>query len=397
MALFVVIFASCHNQYQQPVCDGQYLIRFSAQGYSIPVQLAIENGAWKIINASDTMLLSSEKITSDSLILKTPLFQSYLHVDLSDDNNLRGTWHDLSRAGSYQVNFTIEARPAENLVAANTLDENYDVVFSPGTADSSRAIGSFHVKNGVVDGTFMTESGDYRFLAGEWRSDSMYVSCFDGAHLFYFSAAIDKNKLKNGVFISGNHWRETWKGVANPSAQLQDPDAITTLRDASKPFSFTVRAWSGEEIVFDSSRFNNRVTIVQLFGSWCPNCTDESKLFKDLYEEYKASGLQIIPVAFERLDDIAVAKKTVERQFQEMGITYPAYFGGKSSKEHAAAVFSNLSSVSSYPTSIFIDHTGRVQKIHTGFYGPGTGSAYFIHRERIHSFVDSLVQENNTH
>lgn len=377
--------------------DGQYVIRFSAQGYSIPVQLTIEKGAWKIINASDTMLLSSEIVTTDSLVLKTPLFQSYLHVYLTDDNNLHGTWHDRSRAGSYQVSFTVEAQQSEKMVSPITLEENYDVTFSPSTADSSRAIGSFHVKNGVVHGTFMTESGDYRFLAGEWRSDSMYVSCFDGAHLFYFSASIDEKKLNHGVFISGNHWREAWEGIASPTAQLQDPDAITTLRDSSKPFSFTVRAWSGEETVFDSTRFKDHVTIVQLFGSWCPNCTDESKLFKTLFEEYNTKGLQIIPVAFERLDDIAVAKKTVERQFQEMGITYPAYFGGKSSKEHAAKVFSHLSAVSSYPTSIFIDHSGRVRKIHTGFYGPGTGSAYNIHRERIHSFVDSLIQENGTH
>ncbi|MFM7813157.1 MAG: TlpA disulfide reductase family protein, partial [Flavobacteriales bacterium] len=297
----------------------------------------------------------------------------------------------------YQVGFTIEERTVESAFNSITREENYDVDFSPGTADSSRAIGSFHVKNGVVQGTFMTESGDYRFLGGEWKNDSMYVSCFDGAHLFYFSASIDENRLYNGVFISGNHWRETWEGVASPTAQLQDPDAITTLRDTSAAFTFTVRAMTGDVVTFDSSRFANHVTIVQLFGSWCPNCTDESKLFKELYEEYKTKGLQIIPVAFERLDDITVAKKTIESQFQEIGITYPAYFGGKSSKEHAASIFSQLSSVSSYPTSLFIDHRGRVQKIHTGFYGPGTGNAYNIHRERIHACVDHLIQESQIH
>lgn len=393
---FAVIW-SCHSPVGPGLEDGDYTLQFHAQGYQIPVHLKIDDGAWKIINANDTLVLRSELMSDDSLVFKTPLFQSYLHVYLGKGDQINGQWHDLSRTTPYHVDFTI-TKKTEHLTSSDiTTTENYDVFFSPHTADSTHAIGAFHVKNGDVQGTFMTESGDYRFLSGRWLKDSMFVSCFDGAHLFYFSARIQENQLTQGVFVSGNHWKENWEGVRNASASLQDPDAITTLRDTLKPFEFNVRSLDGKEVHFDSTTFKNHVTIVQLFGSWCPNCTDESKLFLELYGQYASAGLQIIPIAFERLDDVVMAKKVIGAQFQEIGITYPAYFGGKSSKDHAATVFPMLSSVSSYPTSIFLDKSGKVRKIHTGFYGPGTGNAYILHRDRIREFVELLLHENESH
>ena len=48
----------------------------------------------------------------------------------------------------------------------------------------------------------------------------------------------------------------------------------------------------------------------------------------------------------------------------------------------------------SYPTCIFIGRDGMVRRIHTGFYGPGTGAErYAAYSRDIELFVTDLLKE----
>jgi peroxiredoxin len=128
-------------------------------------------------------------------------------------------------------------------------------------------------------------------------------------------------------------------------------------------------------------------------GSWCPNCTDESRFLKELYAEHKTNGLQIIPVAFERGDDVAAACKRVAKQFNQLQLLYPFYYGGKASKDEAQKTLSFLTEVHSFPTSIFIDKKGIIRRVYTGYYGPGTHEEYEKHSKEIKSLVAELINE----
>jgi len=127
------------------------------------------------------------------------------------------------------------------------------------------------------------------------------------------------------------------------------------------------------------------VTLVQIMGTWCPNCTDESRFVKSMYEKYHVQGLEVVPVSFERGTDKQVAFTRINSQAKQMALPYPVYLGsGADSPQKAAAiVFAQLNHVMSFPTLILIGKDGKVKKVWTGFYGPGTGIHYTEHTKEI--------------
>ena len=46
--------------------------------------------------------------------------------------------------------------------------------------------------------------------------------------------------------------------------------------------------------------FKDKVVLVQLMGSYCPNCLDETKFYSKYYEANKDKGLEIVALAFEK-------------------------------------------------------------------------------------------------
>jgi hypothetical protein len=83
--------------------------------------------------------------------------------------------------------------------------------------------------------------------------------------------------------------------------------------------------------------------------------------------------------------------RVIGSQAKEMALDYPVFLGGQ--KRQAGEVFPMLNKIMSFPTTIFLDKKGEVRKIHTGFYGPGTGDYYTHYTDRIELFVSQLLDE----
>jgi thiol-disulfide isomerase/thioredoxin len=389
---------ACTNNKTAPLKPrtGNWEIEFSFAELHIPIKLSITDTTWKIHNASETIELDSLVWNANKFYVKMPLFNTSMSGELIGDSLITGQWTDHSRDSIYTIPFTIKPLKSNYQTSTSTAPVHlvYDATFSPNSEeDKSKALGIFDINGNRITGTFLTETGDYRFLEGYATDQSISLGCFDGTHLFYFCANIAGDSLKEGKFHSGKHWTEEWCGALNPNAKLRDPDSLTFIKNDNNELKFRVRSLNGDSVIFDKNAFVGRVSIVQIFGSWCPNCTDESRFLKEIYAQYGSQGLQIIPVAFERGSDFESAKHSVTRQFHELGLSYPPYFGGISNKGAASHVFSDLSKVLSFPTTVFIDKQGKVRKIHTGFYGPGTGEYYMRHTEMLHMFVKQLINE----
>lgn len=374
---------------------GAWELIFDVGEVKIPVRLNISlTGKWSIINSSEVISIDSVNWENDNFHVKLPLFNSVFDGKKINERQISGTWTDNSRDSLYQISF--EAKFKEEAPSTKAFDMSklttYDAVFSPDNEkDKTNAIGLLNFDKNKVEGTFMTESGDFRFLEGESTGNNFYLSCFDGTHLFYFTATRSDDSLISGTFYSGKHWKEPWRAHSDSEATLRNPDSLTTTQNTSGKLRFVAKSTSGENITFDSTTFKGKVSIVQVFGSWCPNCTDESLFLKSLYSKYKTRGLQIIPVAFERMADFDKNKKIVSNQFAQLGLPYNWYFGGI--KSEASGVFADLSKITSFPTAIFIDKAGKIRKIHTGFYGPGTGKYFTYHTEILDMFVQQLLDE----
>lgn len=399
----MLLLASCSvapSKKKIQLRSGDYEMQFDIGPIQIPVRLWVgSDGNWMIHNWTETINLDSLVIGDSSFHIEMPLFNTSLNGKILTDSTFEGLWTDHSRDSLYQIPFAAFRKSDTRLSFPqnNPIDSRltYQVVFTPeNPEESNNAIGEFIKLNDALVGTFLTESGDYRYLEGAHTGSSLHLSSFDGAHLFYFCGNIDENRLTDGKFYSGKHWSEEWFGELNRQAVLRDPDSLTFVKDKEIGFCFKVQDFNGDSVAFDSSAFAGHVSIIQIFGSWCPNCTDESVFLKSLYDKYHTAGLNIIPVAFERNSELGAAKAAVDKQFAQLDLQYKPYFGGPSGKGRASDVFSMLSNISSYPTMIIVDKEGVVRKIHTGFYGPGTGGYYEKHCAELTSFISSLLNEN---
>lgn len=384
--------------------EGPWVAQLMLPSARLPFQWELHraaSGAYRIVihNADERIAVEDVAITADSIHFRMPLFDSEFHGVLLGDSLMRGVWHNPIKGDDYTIPFEAKAGagsrfPNQRGDDALRFAGSWQVRFSPGTPDAYNAIGAFRsAADGSVSGTFMTETGDYRYLAGSAHGDSLWLSCFDGTHAFLFGASLDGDSL-HGRFWSGKHWQEPWVGIRNNAYHLRDPDSLTFLKPGHERIDFRFTDTDGVERSPSDSAYSGRPLLVQIMGSWCPNCLDESILLSEMHERFSARGLRVLAIAFEKQNDPQRALQSLRSYKESLHIPYPILYGGKASKEEATARLPFLDRLISYPTCIFIDRKGRVRRIRTGFYGPGTGAHYQAYRQQLADYLTMLLSES---
>lgn len=359
-----------------------------------------EDGSGEIVNAKESIKVNDVRITDDSIFILTPIFNSAFKGKVISPSLIEGKWYNYAKGNDYTIDFSAELGGERSPCMQKSIGSpspfdggKWEVTFSEGTKDSSKAIGVFNDVNGVLTGTFMTEMGDFRFLEGKRCNESITLSCFDGAHAFLFTAKENADGTLSGTFYSGHHWQDTWVAKKNPHFELTDPYDLTFIKEGFSDFSFSFLDLDSNMVSFPSDIYNDKVTIVQLLGSWCPNCVDETRLLADMHKQYKGQGLEVISLCFERPTDFRLACENVKRLKSHFDADFKFLIAGPANKRSANDALPMLNHVMSFPTSIFIDRQGKVRKIHTGFYGPSTGDYYTQTVKGFHSEVVSLLNE----
>ena len=389
------------NGYAAKIKSGTWLTRFElAPNVILPSKFRFENrksGELIIYNGFELIHLKDIRQAGDSVIVRFPTFDSELRFLVVDKTHVRGAWYNKAKSDTYHVLFksvfTDELyypTDPRQLIKQRKWEVTFDYMGSP-----EKAIGLFNYpdtnqKCNLLHGTFLTETGDYRFLSGATVGDSLYLSCFDGSHAFLFRAVL-KNDTLWGDFHSGNHYKTTWMAVPNEGFELSDPDSLTYMVN-EKPISFQLQNIDGTTYIYPNETLNNKVVLIQLMGTWCPNCLDESNYLKDLYKNY-SSDLAIISITFETQKSLEGKIEKVKKYKESLDLPFTFLIGGDACKLCAAEIFPQFNNISSFPTLIFIDKKGQVRKIHTGFSGPGTGQYYTDFVSETNAFVDVLVNE----
>ena len=193
-----------------------------------------------------------------------------------------------------------------------------------------------------------------------------------------------------GKFFSGKHWSSDWVAELNQEAKIKDPEELTYIKDEGE-VSFELQTIEGETFTFPNERLEDKVVIIQIMGSWCPNCLDETHYYKSLYENYHHKGLEIISIGYETGDTFEEQSKSIARLKEKLVLDFIFLVGGKASKSLASDHFEMLNEVISFPTSIFIGRDGKVKRVHTGFNGPGTGVYYQEYIEKTNALIESLL------
>lgn len=255
------------------------------------------------------------------------------------------------------------------------------------------AIASFTQDGPYVGGTVWTQVGDYRYLYGEARDNALYLSTFDGSGTQLWLAELDADGQLSGSFDSVTYKRAEWTAQRNPDFQLEDPTALTYLQDGYDEVRFTFPDLDGAPVTLPGPRFDNKVVLVILGGSWCSTCHDEAQFLVPFLASRRDRGLEALYLMFEYSPDFADSRAQLLAYRDRYAIEHPILFVGDSSRETRAEKLPMLNDVIAFPTTIFIDRRGKVRRIHTAFPGPATGQEHENYKREFTAFVDLLLDE----
>ncbi|MFN0243587.1 MAG: redoxin family protein [Planctomycetota bacterium] len=374
-------------------------------GGELPFGLEIARGDQglrvAIVNGSERIQVPSIRTQGEEMFFELSHFDSLLRVRFSVDGaSAVGKWTKRSGADRWTT-LTFGARagaaprfpalgdPEAAAANAGAIDGRWKVAFDP---SGDPAIALFRtVDDGSIEGTFLTPTGDYRYLAGTLDGDRLRLSAFDGAHAYLFDARLTEKGELAGDFYSGDRWHEQWKAKRDDRAELPDAYSLTRWNDAFGLDALAYPDLEGELRSLGGPEFAGRALVVQLFGTWCPNCHDEMAYLAELHRRYEPRGLSIVGLAFEYTSDAERSVAQVRRALTRHGAQYPVLIAGLADKHQASEAFPAIDRLRAFPTTIFIGRDGRVRGVHTGFSGPGTGAAYVELKAEFEARIEELL------
>jgi thiol-disulfide isomerase/thioredoxin len=351
-----------------------------------------------LLNGKERVRLEEVTVAGSHLDILMPGYENRLTADAKGDalagevvlSKPRGKQQHIALHAEYGRDYRFFEQPASGNA---DVSGRWSVTFTGDDGKQEAAVGEFSQSQDAVTGTFLAETGDHRFLAGQVKGNELYLSTFDGAHAFLYKAALAADGTLAGDFWIGTANHEHWAGKRDAKAALPDAYKLTTMRAGAKRFDFAFPDLAGNTVSSTDPQFRGKVMIVALAGSWCPNCHDEAAFLEPLYREYRGRGVEVVSLMFEHFGDFPRAAEAAERFRRHYGIEYTTLIAGISDKDDASKKLPMLDRFYAFPTTIFVDRKGEVRKIHTGFSGPATGEHYAEFAAEVKATLDQLLAE----
>lgn len=355
--------------------------------------IVIHNGEERIL-VNDIRMGVDRRTARDTIRIGFPVYDSYIQAQCEEDA-IEGWWIVNNRK-DYRIQFkALNGQPyrffqtLEPPVA--NLTGKWDCNFEIETENPTRAIGEFVQNGNQLTGTFLNPTGDDRYLEGVVSGDRLHLSVFDGSHAYLYEAKILPDGTLSGIYRSGNHFKTYWEGKRTDTLELKDlGDPLTlTKMNSDEAFELSLPDANGNMIDISKGTFAGKPKIIQIMGTWCPNCKDETTFLLEYLNKNPDPGFEILGVSFERHTDTTKAIAAIETYKEKMKIPYPVLYGGSNDKAKASAMLPLLNKVVAYPTLIFLDAQNKVVAIHTGFSGPAT-SGYEAFKEEFAGLVSKM-------
>ena len=405
VGLLIILISSCTGTSDGSLQTGIWRATLKTQsGEEIPFNFEITDSAEQklldIINGKERFRVNEISILSDSVIIQMPLFDSEIRAVLKNET-LSGQWIKHFGDSDEVMQFNAQKGESWRFFKDNTttnadISGRWSVTFNTLNIQSSYAsVGEFTQENGRVFGTFLTTTGDYRFLEGTVSDHTLYLSCFDGSHAYLFTGKLlNDSTITEGKFYSGLSSVETWTANKDDKAILPDAYSITDLKPGYDKIDFSFPGLDGKKVSLSDQKFKNKIVLVQFFGSWCPNCMDETAYLTSFHKKYQEKGVEIVALAYERTKDFERSRKNIARLRDRFSVPYDMLVTGfTKDKIEVSKSLPMLKQFMAFPTLMIIDKNGKIRKIHTGFSGPGTGSHYADFVKEFEQTIDDLLSE----
>jgi thiol-disulfide isomerase/thioredoxin len=351
-----------------------------------------------IINAEERLEVRQVSIQKDSVFIEMPFFESSFACQLQSDGSLSGKW--IKKTSGKNVVWPFMAVPGNSPrfpapnPPAQQLNGRWAVTFVDTSGVSKPALAEFQQKGNRLSGSIMRPDGDYRYLDGVVNGDSLYLSTFDGSHAYLFTAKItDANTISGGMFYAGARNREQFSAVKNEKAELSMASVAMSLKPGEESLDFRFPDLNGQMVGIGDERFRNKVVVIQLMGSWCPNCMDETRFLSEYYKNNKQRGVEMIALAYEYSTNTERSVNSLRKFEQKFSVDYPILITGVTSSDSLKTekTLPQLTPIKSFPSTIFVGKDGKVKKVHGGFFGPATGIEYTKYKQEFEETVKSLL------
>ncbi|MEO6187122.1 MAG: TlpA disulfide reductase family protein, partial [Steroidobacteraceae bacterium] len=402
LALLFGTLIACDKSLAQGEWTGTWRAALQLPGGELPfgLEIARERGAtvaW-LVNSSERVKVTEVTIAGDDILLRMPGFENRITARRMGPQ-LRGELLMVKAGGKrQQIPFAAQRDQAPRFFAdaanpGGDVSGRWAANFADDEGGTYIAVGEFRQQGSAVSGTFLTPTGDYRYLNGEMRNGKLYLGTFNGGRVFLFHASLDSSGSLPGEYWSGLAWHEKFTAHRDENASLGATTAVTAMK-SSQALGFAFPDLAGNVVSLGDARFRGKVVVVTLAGSWCPNCHDEAAFLEPYFRAHQADGLEVVSLMFEQLETVEESRDAVQRFRDRYAITYPLLLAGTSDRVDAATKLPQLNGVYAYPTTILLDRKGHVRHIHTGFSGPATGQHYTDLTTDLDQRIRALLTEN---
>jgi len=251
-----------------------------------------------------------------------------------------------------------------------------------------------HQKGGAVEATILRIDGDTGTLSGHFDQGVFRLSHYAGERPTLLEVTTRPDGSLGLVLTDQSGRRElsalTAARARAAGATPSDPMNFTTVSDKAAPFSFNFPDLAGKAVSNTDRQFRHKVVVIDVMGSWCPNCHDEAPYLQALYAKHRHEGLEIVALDFEPPDQLAKPDR-LRAFIQRYGLTYTVLLAGQ--PKEAPAKLPQTVNLNAWPTTFFIGRDGRVKAAHVGFTSPGSGQRDLKTKAAFEHQVDVLLAQ----
>ncbi len=388
---------------------GEWQATASQSGLDIPFHYRISRQGGHALrgsffNGEDALDSDPATPAQDHLILRYPAFDRVLDLHLTPQGDLVGSYTAI-HPGPHSPDWHIEAhRPTTTAPATAVPAPDFDGLWIVPAASRKQNEHAWrlivHQQFGELSAALLGVGGDTGALTGSWQDGRWQLSNFSGTRAEV--ATVTPRQEQHGdltldVQLAGGHGGSSHYTAYRPDTarRLGLPEAAdlgshTTVRDPDEVFAFDFPDLHGHRVANTDARFRHKVLLVDVSGSWCPNCHDEAPLLEALYRKYHARGLEIVTLDFEDPDqyrDPARLRAFIARYHT----AFPVLLAGTT--DQAQQKLPQAVNLDAWPTTFFIARDGRVRHIHTGFSAQATGAFHQAITREFEQQIETLLAQ----
>lgn len=380
-AVFLLFQLGCSKKMDK-LENGYWRLTIKGQEIEIPaiIEVVDENNIF-LHRGQDKFRLDKLQNDSQSLMsLGMHIYDSQLSINEIQKDFAKGEWVRNDKNPVQKYSITLERNKTQlfdtkHNSTKHSLDGKWRWTFEPGTEKESVVLAIFQQDKNQVVGSVATPTGDYGYSMGYISENEFKLSTFDGVFAFIIQGKFDQNQTSISGELISLSGKRSFTAIKDDLFKLPDPTEPTKVtRGQNINFALPSVA-TGKVVTLSDSRYKDKAVILQIYGSWCPNCLDEVRFLSKWYNENKDSGVEVIALAFEKAISVERAKANILKSIATYSIQYEFLLASFDSSIKPDKILP-IENFISYPTTLFLNKKHEVVKIHAGFSGPATGGEY---------------------